>query len=70
MVIAPSHDGGTNALWLQPPQAIPFAYGPNSFERHCHLAEKANIPYTVLDSPTLAFDLDWPDDLERLELFL
>ncbi|MEM7533445.1 MAG: DUF2064 domain-containing protein [Chloroflexota bacterium] len=70
MVIAPSHDGGTNALWLQPPQAIPFAYGLNSFAQHCRLAEQANIPYTIVDSPTLAFDLDWPDDLEGLEMGL
>jgi 2-phospho-L-lactate/phosphoenolpyruvate guanylyltransferase len=66
MVIAPSQDGGTNALLLHPPQGIPFAFGRHSFARHCALAEQANLPYHVFASPTLSFDLDWPEDLATL----
>jgi 2-phospho-L-lactate/phosphoenolpyruvate guanylyltransferase len=66
MVIAPSQDGGTNALLLHPPQGIPFAFGHHSFARHCTLAEQANLPYRIFESPTLSFDLDWPEDLAAL----
>jgi len=68
MVIAPSHDGGTNALLLHPPQTIPFAFGPQSFARHCTLAEEAELSYQILASPSLSFDLDWPKDLAQLSV--
>jgi len=66
MVIAPSQDGGTNALLLHPPQGIPFAFGHHSFARHCALAAQASLAYHVFESPTLSFDLDWPEDLAAL----
>jgi 2-phospho-L-lactate guanylyltransferase len=62
VVIAPSHDGGTNALLLRPPGAIKFAFGPHSFLRHCALAEASGGRYQLLNSPTLAFDMDRPED--------
>lgn len=68
MVIAPSHDGGTNALLLHPPQMIPFAFGEQSFTRHCTLAEKVRLPYHIYESPSLSFDLDWPKDLAQLSM--
>ncbi|MDW8099058.1 MAG: 2-phospho-L-lactate guanylyltransferase [Anaerolineae bacterium] len=66
VVIAPSHDGGTNALLLRPPDAIEFAFGPHSFRRHRLLAQAAGLPVQVFDSPTLAMDVDWPEDLRML----
>ena len=66
MVIAPSQDGGTNALLLHPPQGIPFAFGHHSFAHHCALAEQAKLAYHIFASPTLSFDLDWPEDLAAL----
>jgi len=69
MVIAPSHDGGTNALLLHPPQMIPFAFGEQSFTRHCTLADKVRLPYRIYKSPSLSFDLDWPKDLTQLAMF-
>ena len=62
IIIAPSRDGGTNALMLQPGQAIPFAFGRDSFQRHRHLAEKAGIPVRVVESDSLLFDIDLPED--------
>ena len=62
IIIAPSRDGGTNALLLQPAQAIPFAFGCDSFQRHQRLAAEAGIPVQVVESPTLVFDIDLPDD--------
>ena len=62
IIIAPSRDGGTNALMLQPGQAIPFAFGRDSFQRHRHLAEEAGIPVRVVESDSLLFDIDLPED--------
>jgi len=62
--IAPSRDGGTNALMLQPPQAIPFAFGRDSFQRHRRLAAESGIPVQVVESASLVFDIDLPEDYE------
>jgi 2-phospho-L-lactate guanylyltransferase len=63
IVIAPSRDGGTNALLLRPPDLIDFAFGPGSFRRHQELAAAQGHRCTVLRSSTLAYDVDWPEDL-------
>lgn len=63
VVIAPSHDGGTNAMLLRPPDAIPYAFGDGSFERHRALAQAAGLPCRVVRSATLAWDVDSPEDL-------
>ena len=62
IIIAPSRDGGTNALMLQPAQAIPFAFGRDSFLRHQRLAAEAGIPVRVVESASLLFDVDLPED--------
>lgn len=66
VVIAPSRDGGTNALLLHPPHAIDFAFGVDSFRRHRRLAELADVSTRIVHSPTLALDIDRPIDLQRL----
>ena len=66
-VISPSRDGGTNALLLRPPYLLPFAFGPDSFTRHCELANQAGVPPTIIQTPTLAFDLDTPRDLAEMK---
>ena len=65
IIIAPSRDGGTNALFLQPAQAIPFAFGRGSFQRHQRLAAEADIPVRVVESASLSFDIDLPEDYDR-----
>ncbi|MCC6455606.1 MAG: 2-phospho-L-lactate guanylyltransferase [Caldilineaceae bacterium] len=67
VIIAPSHDGGTNALLLRPPHAIGFAFGEGSFARHCTMAAAAGLPCHVYQSPTLALDIDHPEDLALAE---
>ena len=66
VVIAPSHDGGTSALLLHPPHAMPFAFGINSFQQHRRLAQAAGIPCHVHHAPRLQYDIDWPQDLRWL----
>ncbi len=66
IIIAPSRDGGTNALFLQPAQAIAFAFGRESFARHQRLAEEAGIPVRVVSSASLLFDIDLPEDYESV----
>ena len=66
VVIAPSPDGGTNALLVRPPTAIPFRFGRNSFERHCAAARRAQLSLHIVTSPGLQTDVDWPQQLAAL----
>jgi 2-phospho-L-lactate guanylyltransferase len=67
LVIAPCrHGAGTNALLMRPPLLIPFSFGVNSFLRHCATAVAAGVQPTIYHSPTVAFDLDTPDDWQAI----
>jgi 2-phospho-L-lactate guanylyltransferase len=61
IAIAPDRHGtGTNALALPEAQDFAFAFGPDSFGRHCAAAgEQARI----VKRPGLALDVDTPEDL-------
>ena len=68
VVISP--DGarsGTNALLTRPPDALPFAFGPDSFQAHLEAARKRNLEVKVCERSHLAFDLDTAGDLARLK---
>jgi 2-phospho-L-lactate/phosphoenolpyruvate guanylyltransferase len=68
VVISP--DGarsGTNALLIRPPDALPFAFGPDSFEAHLGAARTRGLDIRVCERPHLAFDLDTAGDLARLK---
>jgi 2-phospho-L-lactate/phosphoenolpyruvate guanylyltransferase len=58
---------GTNALLLRPPRVIAPAFGPGSFEAHLRAAESAGAAVQVVSPSELGFDLDTPEDLERLD---
>lgn len=62
--LSPSADGGTSALVLRPARAIPCCFGPDSAKRHREAAEAAGVAYHELPLPSLAIDLDEPEDLE------
>jgi 2-phospho-L-lactate/phosphoenolpyruvate guanylyltransferase len=67
LVIVPDRHGtGTNALLLTPPDAIEPSFGEGSLARHVAAAEQAGVPYRVEEIPTLALDVDTPDDLAAL----
>jgi len=57
---------GTNALLIRPPDALPFAFGPGSYEAHRREAGKRGLKLTIYEDARLAFDLDTEEDLERL----
>lgn len=63
VVLAPSHDGGTNALYLAPPDVMPPVFGPGSFHRHLIQAQVRRVLVTVVRHPALAWDVDHPRDL-------
>jgi 2-phospho-L-lactate/phosphoenolpyruvate guanylyltransferase len=68
IVIAP--DGtrsGTNALMLRPADALPFSFGPGSYEAHLQAARERGLAVRVCERPHLAFDLDTAEDLARLD---
>jgi 2-phospho-L-lactate guanylyltransferase len=68
VAIAPADaGGGTNALLLHPPDAIGPAFGTDSFAAHLRAAESAGAAVQVVHDPVLGFDLDTPEDLERLD---
>jgi 2-phospho-L-lactate guanylyltransferase len=63
VVIAPSKDGGTNALRLRPPDSIPFRFGRDSARYHRFEAGKRSLAVELVRRDSLAFDVDTPDDL-------
>jgi 2-phospho-L-lactate guanylyltransferase len=68
VAIAPSDArSGTNALVLRPPDVIAPRFGNDSFEAHLRAAEAAGAAVQVVSHPVLGFDLDTPEDLERLD---
>jgi len=64
------HGTGTNGLFLSPADAIGPAFGPGSRERHLDRARRAGYTAEDLEIPSLALDLDTPDDLDALASLL
>ena len=68
--IAPDASGaGTNALCLTAPCPcpFPFRFGVHSREAHLREAELLGLDPRVVNLPALAFDVDLPADLDRLD---
>jgi 2-phospho-L-lactate guanylyltransferase len=67
VTLAPSADGGgTNALFLAPPDAVEPSFGPGSFARHLAHAVARRLDTQVLQLPGIAADIDEPRDLAQL----
>lgn len=65
VVVAPDRrQDGTNALLVCPAGLIEYEFGPGSFQRHCERARKAGARLEICDLPSLALDMDLPEDLE------
>lgn len=69
-VMADRHGSGTNGLLISPPDLITPAFGPGSCQRHLDLAESAGAEAVVLEPKGFQMDVDTPEDLESLALYL
>lgn len=69
VVVAPAHNGGTNGLFLRPPDVIAPQFGPSSARAHAQSAAaagEAGVPFREAHIDVWAFDLDTPSDLRWL----
>ena len=64
LMVSDRRGEGTNFLYQSPILLRSFGYGMGSFERHHELATAVGLGVVVSREPTLAFDLDVPDDVE------
>ncbi|MBN1146224.1 MAG: 2-phospho-L-lactate guanylyltransferase [Anaerolineales bacterium] len=65
VVVAPDRrQEGTNALLVCPSGLIEYDYGPGSFQRHCERALQAGARLEICELPSLALDMDLPEDLQ------
>ena len=65
VVVAPDRRrDGTNALLVCPTGLIEYEFGPGSFQHHCERAQNAGARLEICDLPSLALDMDLPEDLE------
>jgi 2-phospho-L-lactate/phosphoenolpyruvate guanylyltransferase len=68
VAIVPCHrDDGTPVLSIPADVDFTFAYGPGSFRRHAAEARRRGLAFRVVRDPSLAFDVDLPDDLNMLK---
>ena len=58
--------GGTNALYLCPPDAITLHFGADSLESFRRESEARGVNFVIHHSEAMALDLDEPDDLARV----
>ena len=66
VVMAPAHDGGTNAMLRTPPDVIPSRFGPDSLSLHIQEARARDVPYRLVQLGSLYRDIDTPEDLSIL----
>jgi 2-phospho-L-lactate/phosphoenolpyruvate guanylyltransferase len=67
VVVAPDrHHQGTNALLICPVGLIDYVFGPNSFQHHCERAVEAGARLEIVELPSLALDMDLPEDLDQV----
>lgn len=57
--------GGTNALYLNPPDAISLHFGADSLDAFRREAETKGVNFMTFKSEAMALDLDEPADLAR-----
>lgn len=66
VVLAPSGDGGTNALLRRPPGVLAPAFGPSSAEFHVSRASDAGLTCRSVEMSSLVLDIDRYRDLVTL----
>jgi 2-phospho-L-lactate guanylyltransferase len=69
-VLAPAADGrGTNAAFRRPANLFPLRFGNDSFKPHRAAAEDTGKPCIILQLPTIAIDVDNPEDLQQILVY-
>jgi 2-phospho-L-lactate/phosphoenolpyruvate guanylyltransferase len=66
VVLSPSLNWGTNALYQNPPKLIPACFGPRSFLNHIQESYQRCISVRLHFSTGLATDIDSAEDLKKL----
>jgi 2-phospho-L-lactate/phosphoenolpyruvate guanylyltransferase len=65
LVVVPSRsDGGTNGLYLSPPDLLAPQFGPGSLRAHVDLAARRGLRCSILSLPRLELDIDTPEDVD------
>jgi 2-phospho-L-lactate guanylyltransferase len=70
LVVPDRHGTGTNALVITPPGALAPSFGPGSHQRHRENATAAGVHVETVEVPSLALDIDTPEDLAEVEATL
>jgi 2-phospho-L-lactate guanylyltransferase len=70
LIVPDRHGTGTNALLLTPPDSLVPAFGPGSCQRHLANASAEGTVGEIAEVPSLALDIDTPEDLEALRVML
>jgi 2-phospho-L-lactate guanylyltransferase len=66
MMITPDqYLNGTNALFINPLDKLPFSFGPNSFAKHIQLAKQLKYRIKIYISDHLKIDIDTPKDYKQ-----
>src|SRR6266404_7495971 len=66
-VLVPAADGrGTNAIFRRPAALFPLRFGNDSFKPHLAAARATGKPCVVLQLPSIAVDVDNPEDLQQI----
>jgi len=66
IVLVPSRDGGTNALFQCPPHLVHACFGPDSFQRHAMEACSKGVCVKFYYSLSAGLDIDSVEDLNLL----
>lgn len=69
VVLSPSNDSGTNALFENPPNLIRLCFGAGSFFKHFREACNKGVSVKFYYSARLAMDIDLVEDLYKLLTF-
>jgi 2-phospho-L-lactate/phosphoenolpyruvate guanylyltransferase len=65
VVLVPSDAGGTNVLYLSPPDVLDPQFGVHSLGAHMGAADALELRATILSLPALTLDIDTADDLDE-----
>ena len=68
IILAPSKEKtGTNAILVKKPLMIPYTFGRKSLMKFTTEIEQQSLSYKTYFDETIAFDIDTPDDIEKLK---